>query len=78
VGILWIKIMSIIDEYRLDRTKFSVGSLDEPSDEKAFWLSQTPAERLRALEYLRQVAYGYDPDTTRLQRVLEVAQREEG
>lgn len=46
--------MSLLDDYRLDRTKLSVGSLDEPSDEKAFWLSQTPAERLRALEYLKQ------------------------
>ena len=70
--------MSLMDKYRLDRTRFSVGLLGKPSDEKAFWLSQTPAERLRALEYLRQVTYGYDPDTTRLQRVLEVAQREEG
>ncbi|MGQ9651237.1 MAG: hypothetical protein ACUVXJ_14100 [Phycisphaerae bacterium] len=69
--------MSLIDEYRLDRTKFSVGSIDEPSDEKTFWLSQTPAEHLRALEYLRQVAYGHDPVATRLQRILEVAQREE-
>ena len=70
--------MSLLDEYRLDRTKLSVGSLDEPGDEKEFWLSKTPAERLRALEYLRQVAYGYDPATTRLQRVLEVTQREGG
>ena len=70
--------MSLLDEYRLDRTKLSVGSLDEPGDEKEFWLSKTPAERLRALEYLRQVAYGYDPATTRLQRVLEIAQREGG
>ena len=69
--------MSLFDEYRLDRTQFSVGSLDEPSDEKAFWLSKTPAERLRAQEYLRQVAYGHDAATARLQRVLEVAQREE-
>ncbi|MDM8009302.1 MAG: hypothetical protein QUV05_24435 [Phycisphaerae bacterium] len=70
--------MSLIGEYRLDRTKFSVGSPDEPSDERAFWLRQTPAERLRALEHLRQVAHGYDPAATRLQRALEVAQREEG
>ncbi|GMU22750.1 MAG: hypothetical protein AMXMBFR13_28340 [Phycisphaerae bacterium] len=68
--------MSLLDEFRLDRSHFSVGSLDEPSDEKAFWLSKTPEERLRALEYLRQVAYGYDPATARLQRVLEIAQRE--
>ncbi|HOW19132.1 MAG TPA: hypothetical protein PLC79_08850 [Phycisphaerae bacterium] len=68
--------MSLFDEFRLDRSKFSVGRLHEPSDEKAFWLSKSPEERLTALEYLRQVAYGYDPDTTRLQRVLEIAQRE--
>ena len=67
-----------MDEYRLDRTKFSVGLLGKPSDEKAFWLSQTPADRLRFLEYLRQVVYGYNPDTTRLQRVLELAQPQEG
>jgi hypothetical protein len=70
--------MSLFDEFRLDRSHFSVGTLDDPGDEKAYWLSKTPEERLTALEYLRQVAYGYDPDTTRLQRVLEVAQREEG
>ncbi len=70
--------MSLIEEFRLDRTRFSVGRPDEPGDEKAFWLSKTPAERLLALEYMRQVAYGYDPATTRLQRVLEVAERPGG
>jgi hypothetical protein len=70
--------MSLLDEYRLDRTKLSVGLLNEPSDEKAFWLSKTPAERLRALEYLRQVAYGYDLATARLQRVLEIAEPADG
>lgn len=68
--------MRLIDVMRMDKSALSVGSLTEPGDEKAFWLSKTPEERLLALEYLRQVAYGYDPDTTRLQRVLEVAQRE--
>lgn len=72
-----IGCMSLFDEFRLDRTKLSVGSLDEPSDEKAFWLSKTPAERLRALEYMRRVAYGYDPATTRMQEVLEIVQRSE-
>jgi hypothetical protein len=69
--------MSLFDEFRLDRSAVSVGRLDEPSDEKAYWLSKTPSERLIALEYLRQVAYGYDPATCRLQRVLEIAQRDE-
>ncbi len=68
--------MSLLNHYRLDRRFFSVRSRDEPGDETAYWLSRTPAERMQALEYLRQVAYGYDPAATRLQRVLETAQRE--
>jgi hypothetical protein len=60
----------------LDRTAFSVVSLDQAdSDEKEFWLSKTPYERLDALETMRQIIYGYDPTTTRLQRVFEVTQR---
>ena len=68
--------MSLLEKYRLDRTAFSVSSLSAPSDEKAYWLSRTPEERLEALELMRQVLYGYDPTTTRLQRVLTVIQRE--
>lgn len=64
--------------YTMDKTAFTVASLSDPSDEKAFWLSKTPAERLEALEFMRQVAYGYDPATTRLQRVLEVTQLPRG
>ncbi len=59
---------------KMDKTAFSVASLYDESDEKAWWFSRTPAERLQALEHLRQSAYGYDPDSARLQRVLEVAQ----
>lgn len=58
---------------RLDRNAFSVRQLHEESDEKQFWLQKTPQERLEALELMRQILYGYDPDTTRLQRVLTVA-----
>jgi acyl-CoA reductase-like NAD-dependent aldehyde dehydrogenase len=36
-----------------------------------YWHSRTPQERLRALELMRQEAYGYDPATARLQRVIE-------
>ena len=58
--------------FRIDKTAISVASLGDDSDEKEYWLSKTPPERLAALEYMRQVAYGYDPDTERLQRVIEV------
>lgn len=60
---------------KIDKTAFSTGSLLAPSDEKAYWLSKTPEERLQAVELMRQIVYGYDPSTTRLQRVFETAQR---
>jgi hypothetical protein len=68
--------MNRLDSVKIDRKAFSVGSLLEPSDEKAYWLSKTPQERLQAAELMRQMVYGYDPVATRLQRVLEIAQRE--
>jgi hypothetical protein len=60
---------------RFDKTALCISSLTGPSDEKAHWMSKTPGERLEALEIMRQIVYGYDPDTTRLRRLLEIAQR---
>jgi hypothetical protein len=70
--------MERIDSVKIDRKALSIASVLEPSDEKAYWLSKTPTERLQAAELMRQIVYGYDPSTTRLQRVLEVAQRPHG
>jgi hypothetical protein len=60
---------------QLDKTALVVSCLTGPSDEKDYWLAKTPGERIAALETMRQIVYGYDPVTTRLQRLLEVAQR---
>jgi hypothetical protein len=60
---------------KLDKTAFSVVSLDEAdSDEKEYWLSKTPLERLRYMELLRRINYGTGA-AARLQRVLEIAER---
>ncbi|HEV8715893.1 MAG TPA: hypothetical protein VGX03_24080 [Candidatus Binatia bacterium] len=60
----------------LDRTAFSVTSLQEQeAEEKQYWRNKTPYERLQAVEAIRQIVYGYDPTSTRLQRVFEVAER---
>ena len=67
--------MNALASAKMDKKAFSAGSLWDPSDETAYWLSKTPQERLQALELMRQIVYGYDPATTRLQRVFEVAQR---
>jgi len=66
-------IMNAIDILRVDKNVFSVTSLLGASDEKTYWLAKTPYERLAAMELMRQINYGYDATTARLQRVLEVA-----
>ena len=60
--------------FRIDRSKLSVTSLFDKSDDKTYWLSKTPQERLAALELMRQINYGYDPTTARLERVLEIVE----
>jgi hypothetical protein len=59
---------------RVDRTAFSVVSLSQADDDKAYWRSKSAHERLQALELMRQVIYGYQPASGRLQRIFEVAE----
>ena len=61
---------------KLDRTAFSVVSSFEEADkqDREYWLSRTPYERLQYMELLRRINYGPDV-TTRLQRVLKIAER---
>lgn len=55
----------------MDRRTFDVRPLNSPDDEGAYWRSRSPAERMRALEYLRWRAYG-DAVHARIQRVFSV------
>ncbi len=56
---------------RVDRSVLTVSTLQRAdTDDRAYWRSRTPIERLEALELMRQVLYQYDPLATRLQRVL--------
>lgn len=68
--------MDLLEKYRLDRSKIQVMTVDEmhadTSDVK-FWRGKSVDERLEAMELLRQINYGYDASTARLQRVLEIA-----
>ena len=60
--------------FRMDKNTLSVTTLFEKSDNKEYWLSKTPQDRLEAVELMRQINYGYNPVSTRLQRVLEIAE----
>jgi hypothetical protein len=64
--------MNLPDKYKLDRSVLEAGHLTSKPNDRQYWLSKTPDERFEALEILRQIAYGYDPATERLQRVFEV------
>ena len=64
--------MNVVAQVRMDKNVVVLQAQEEGSDKKAYWASRTPEERLQALEMMRQIAYGYDPTTTRLQRILEV------
>ena len=58
---------------KIDKSTFSVKRTFDESDDKAYWLSRTPYERLRYMETLRRLNYG-DKATARLQRILEITQ----
>ena len=68
--------MSLIQDMKMDKSIFTVAALTEESDEAAYWQTQTPQARLQALEFMRQVMYGYDPSTARLERLFETAELE--
>lgn len=56
---------------RLNREIIEVTTFDEIQPDWAHWLAQTPAQRLEALEHLRQIHYGYDP-AERMKREIVV------
>jgi len=41
---------------KLDRTALSIGSLSDTSEERTYWLTQTPRERLKQIEILRMLS----------------------
>jgi hypothetical protein len=61
---------------KIDRTAFSIVSSFEEADkqDKEYWLSRTPIERMQRMELLRRINYGSNA-TARLQRVLEITER---
>jgi hypothetical protein len=58
----------------LDKRIVKVTSLDDLEEEKKYWLSKTPAERIEAIEINRRMIYGEDRVTSRLQRFFETSE----
>ncbi len=66
-------VNDLVQTSKMDKTVLSVTSLTDQSEDRTYWLSKTPQERLEAVEFLRTLNYGYDATSARLQRVLATA-----
>ena len=62
-----------LELFRIDKSAFQAALLTDEDTDRKYWWSKTPEERLLAMEMMRQSIFGYDPLTTRLQRVLTIA-----
>ena len=58
----------------LDKRIVKVTSLDDTEEEKKYWISKTPVERIEAIEIHRRMIYGEDRVTSRLQRLFETSE----
>ena len=65
----------LLSKLKVDRSALTVSSFQDESDEKEYWFKRTPHERMRQIEILRRINYGHRA-TARLQRILEIAERE--
>jgi hypothetical protein len=59
---------------RINKEVLIITALGDDSEEKRFWLSQTPLDRFNAIECSRRMIYGISRTSSRLQRFLEVAE----
>ena len=57
---------------KIDKTALSLVPCFDTSDEKLYWLSRTPTERLQHIEVLRRINYGHHipPDFKEFLRLL--------
>jgi hypothetical protein len=61
-------------DLKLDKKSFSVMSLQAPDNDKDYWLSRPPIERMKHIEVLRRINYGHRT-TAGLQRVLDFTEK---
>jgi hypothetical protein len=57
----------------LNKKIITVTALNDIEEEKRYWLSKNPLERIEAIEINRRMVYGQDKATSRLQRIIEIA-----
>ena len=58
----------------LNKKIVTVTCLDDIEEEKKYWISKSPLERIEAIEINRRMIYGQDRVTSRLQRFFETSE----
>jgi hypothetical protein len=58
---------------RFNKQILRVTSLNAIEEEKRYWMSKSPLERIEAIEINRRMIYGRDRVTSRLQKIYETA-----
>jgi hypothetical protein len=59
---------------RINKKIVNVTNLNDIEEEKRYWFSKSPLERIEAIEINRRMIYGQDRVTSRLQRFFETAE----
>jgi hypothetical protein len=59
---------------RINKKIVNVTDLNDIEEEKRYWFSKSPFERIEAIEINRRMIYGQDRVTSRLQRFFETAE----
>ena len=68
----------IMNQIKLDKKIFEICDLKDKKSDLNYWLSRTPEERIAAIELMREINYGYNPATDRLQRFFEITELSSG
>ncbi|MEX2212864.1 MAG: hypothetical protein WD768_01970 [Phycisphaeraceae bacterium] len=69
---------NLLNHFQMDRSAFAVYELGKEPRASDYWVTRPESERLTALEYLRQVAYGYESCSQRIERTYKVLEFGEG
>jgi hypothetical protein len=65
-----------MEQFRLDRTKIKISSMQSEEPSVVYWRTQSPIKALEAIQFLRiQFHPELNDPSTRLQRVYRITQR---
>jgi hypothetical protein len=65
-------------EGRIQVESFSTGSFEDAPDDRAYWLSKPPEDRIEAVEFILRQFYSYGKAEQEFRRFFEIVEREKG